>query len=176
VQGIEGVFAAALVAVVSAYVGYLAWTFAWARIDRPRQLRRSLRPIARCLLTEKLSLRELAPVLAEAIKVADRAISADRSNRAQPSLSLVLFEDGRPRAFLLLLRNADGKSPGRSERREVEVEIRSGYSAPPAPRLGSSRRVLDAVWRALHTMSNVESARWTRDRATWFDAPFDAQR
>ena len=154
-------------------IAYVVWAVAWSRVDRPRKLKRSLRPIARCTLLEAVSLRDLAPGVSEAAKQVDNAIAAGPSTFRQPSCSLILFENDRPRPFLLILERADKRSP-KHARREIDFELRSGFSEPPAPRMRPSKRVLDAVDRALRSMSNVEGIRWTRDRDQWFDRPFDS--
>jgi hypothetical protein len=151
----------------------LVW---WVRSvnAEPRKLKRPLRPIARCTLVEAIALRDLAPHVSAALKQADAAVLAGPSTFRQASCAVVVLENDQSHAaFLLILQRADKKAP-KHQRREIEFELRSGFSTPPAPRVKHSKRVLDAVDRALRSMSNLESIRWTRDRDRWFDRPFDA--
>lgn len=168
-----GTLAAMAVGLFIAFATYLIWVLSRARLDRPRRLRWPLRPVARCtLLGDAIQLRQLVPRVAAALAKADDGLKAGPATYRQPSCSLVLFEGERPHPFLLVLGRVGRSRPGRPD--QIELELCSQRGTPPARRTKPSKRVLEAVERALRSLAELENVQWSRDRRHWHVRPFES--
>jgi hypothetical protein len=148
-------------------IAYVIWVVASARGDRPWKLRRQLRAVARCTMTETVSARDLASRLGDAVGRIDGAIITSRATLRKAAWCLVLDEGDRVTPFVILVQKPE------SDRHIIDVELRSGQVLPPAPRVAPSKRVLGALEKALLAMPAIDNVRWTRDRRRWHERPFD---